>query len=129
MVVAELPGQGVRGDEEGAEVLAEERTLAQRVQALLHLLELTQGNVSPSVRKTLRCKSASLPLKLFSLSTLTSSFCHFESETRISSRIWCLDYASEPRFLAFLVNLVVVAPEVLTFGKWWSDIQPLLSES
>ena len=29
-------------------------------------------------------------------------------------RIWCLDYASEPRFLAFLVNLLVVAPEVLS---------------
>jgi len=87
-------------------------------QALLHLVELTQGNVSPSfradLRKTLRCKSASLPLKLLSLSTLTSSFCHFESEHEDLVRIWCLDYASEPRFLAFLVNLLVVAPEVLS---------------
>lgn len=87
-------------------------------QAMLHLVELTEGNVSPcfraDLRKTLRSKAASLPLKLLSLSTLTFSFRHLDPEHEDLVRIWCLDYASEPQFLAFLANLLVVAPEVLS---------------
>lgn len=87
-------------------------------EALLRLVELTQGSMSPSLsadlRKTMRAKSASLSLKLAALSALTSFYSRLDPEQETLIRIWCLDYASEAPFLAFLVKLIQVSPDVLS---------------
>ena len=83
--------------------------------AMRHLVQLTHENISSSdLRKVLRAKSASLPLKLLCLSLLTSHFHHFTTEFESLISNWCLEYASETTFIGFLIQLVTEKCEILS---------------